>query len=115
MFLLICKLYICIQNVFGHIFYKTRLHLYWQFWQFEVQKLAYMLLLAAGGMIPYLSSVDLVNMYERKSVSRSLRNTSAQNKENTVLLGRLWAEQVDTLLLLDVDHLHHTSRFCRCL
>ena len=57
----------------------------------------------------------LVNMYERKSVSRSLRNTSAQNKENTVLLGRLWAEQVDTLLLLDVDHLHHTSRFCRCL
>ena len=57
MFLLICKLYICIQNVFGHIFYKTRLHLYWQFWQFEVQKLAYMLILAAGGMIPYLSSV----------------------------------------------------------
>ena len=58
MFLLICKLYICIQNVFGHIFYKTRLHLYWQFWQFEVQKLAYMLILAAGGMIPYLSSVS---------------------------------------------------------
>ena len=57
MFLLICKLYICIQNVFGHIFYSSRLHLYWQFWQFEVQKLAYMLILAAGGMIPYLSSV----------------------------------------------------------
>ena len=57
MFLLICKLYICIQNVFGHIFYRSRLHLYWQFWQFEVQKLAYMLILAAGGMIPYLSSV----------------------------------------------------------
>ena len=31
--------------------------MYWQFWQFEVQKLAYMLILAAGGMIPYLSSV----------------------------------------------------------
>ena len=58
MFLLICKLYICIQNVFGHIFYSTRLHLYQQVWQFEVQKLAYMLLLAAGGMIPYLSSVS---------------------------------------------------------
>ena len=57
MFLLICKLYICIQNVFGHIFYSTRLHLYQQVWQFEVQKLAYMLILAAGGMIPYLSSV----------------------------------------------------------
>ena len=57
MFLLICKLYICIQNVFGHIFYRSRLHLHWQFWQFEVQKLAYMLILAAGGMIPYLSSV----------------------------------------------------------
>ena len=57
MFLLICKLYICIQNVFGHIFYRSRLHLYWQFWQFEVQKLAYMLILAAGGSIPYLSSV----------------------------------------------------------
>ena len=57
MFLLICKLYICIQNVFGHIFYRSGLHLYWQFWQFEVQKLAYMLILAAGGMIPYLSSV----------------------------------------------------------
>ena len=57
MFLLICKLYICIQNVFGHIFYSSRLHLYCQFWQFEVQKLAYMLILAAGGMIPYLSSV----------------------------------------------------------
>ena len=57
MFLLICKLYICIQNVFGHIFYSSGLHLYWQFRQFEVQKLAYMLILAAGGMIPYLSSV----------------------------------------------------------
>ena len=57
MFLLICKLYICIQNVFGHIFYRSRLHLYCQFWQFEVQKLAYMLILAAGGSIPYLSSV----------------------------------------------------------
>ena len=57
MFLLICKLYICIQNVFGHIFYRSRLHLYWQFWQFEVQKLAYMLILAAGGSSPYLSSV----------------------------------------------------------
>ena len=57
MFLLICKLHICIQNVFGHIFYSTRLHLYQQVWQFEVQKLAYMLILAAGGMIPYLSSV----------------------------------------------------------
>ena len=57
MFLLICKLYICIQNVFGHIFYRSRLHLYWQFWQFEVQKLAYMLVLAAGGSSPYLSSV----------------------------------------------------------
>ena len=57
MFLLICKLYICIQNVFDHIFYRFRLHLNWQFWQFEVQKLAYMLILAAGGMIPYLSSV----------------------------------------------------------
>ena len=57
MFLLICKLYICIQNVFGHIFYSSRLHLYWQFWQFEVQKLAYMLILAAGGSGPYLSSV----------------------------------------------------------
>ena len=57
MFLLICKLYICIQNVFGHIFYWSRLHLYWQFWQFEVQKLAYMLILAAGGSSPYLSSV----------------------------------------------------------
>ena len=58
MFLLICKLYICIQNVFGHIFYRSRLHLYWQFWQFEVRKLAYMLILAAGGMIPYLSSFN---------------------------------------------------------
>ena len=58
MFLLICKLYICIQNVFGHIFYSSRLHLYWQFWQFEVQKLAYMLILAAGGSSPYLSSVE---------------------------------------------------------
>ena len=57
MFLLICKLYICIQNVFGHIFYSSRLHLYCQFWQFEVQKLAYMLILAAGGSSPYLSSV----------------------------------------------------------
>ena len=57
MFLLICKLYICIQNVFGHIFYSSQLHFYLQFWQFEVQKLAYMLILAAGGMIPYLSSV----------------------------------------------------------
>ena len=58
MFLLICKLlYICIQNVFGHIFYRSRLHLFLPFWQFEVQKLAYMLILAAGGMIPYLSSV----------------------------------------------------------
>ena len=57
MFLIICKLHICIQNVFGHIFYRSRLHLYRQFWQFEVQKLAYMLILAAGGMIPYLSSV----------------------------------------------------------
>ena len=57
MFLLICKLYICIQNVFGYIFYMSRLHLYWEFWQFEVQKLAYMLISAAGGMIPYLSSV----------------------------------------------------------
>ena len=57
MFLLICKLYICIQNVFGHIFYRSRLHLYWQFRQFEVQKLAYMLILAAGGSSPYLSSV----------------------------------------------------------
>ena len=57
MFLLICKLYICIQNVFGHIFYSSRLHLYYQFWQFEVQKLAYMLILAAGGSSPYLSSV----------------------------------------------------------
>ena len=57
MFLLICKLYICIQNVFGHIFYSCRLHLYWKFWQFEVQKLAYMLILAAGGSSPYLSSV----------------------------------------------------------
>ena len=56
-FLLICKLYICIQNAFGHIFYSSRLHLYWQFWQFKVQKLTYMLILAAGGMIPYLSSV----------------------------------------------------------
>ena len=57
MFLLICKLYICIQNVFGHIFYRSRLHLYWQFWQFEVQKLASMLILAAGDSSPYLSSV----------------------------------------------------------
>ena len=57
MFLLICKLYICIQNVFGHIFYSSRLHLYWQFWKFEVQKLTYMLILAAGGSSPYLSSV----------------------------------------------------------
>ena len=57
MFLLICKLHICIQNVFGHIFYRSGLHLYWQFWQFEVQKLAYMLILAAGGSSPYLSSV----------------------------------------------------------
>ena len=57
MFLLICKLYICIQNVFGHIFYSSRLHLYCQFRQFEVQKLAYLLILAAGGSSPYLSSV----------------------------------------------------------
>ena len=64
MFLLICKLYICIQNVFGHIFYSTRLHLYQQVWQFEVQKLAYMLILAAGGMIPYLSSVRRVRLNE---------------------------------------------------
>ena len=62
MFLLICKLYICIQNVFGHIFYSTRLHLYQQVWQFEVQKLAYMLILAAGGMIPYLSSVPRIGI-----------------------------------------------------
>ena len=65
MFLLICKLYICIQNVFGHIFYSTRLHLYQQVWQFEVQKLAYMLILAAGGMIPYLSSVGGGTMGEQ--------------------------------------------------
>ena len=64
MFLLICKLYICIQNVFGHIFYSTRLHLYQQVWQFEVQKLAYMLILAAGGMIPYLSSVPCAQHYK---------------------------------------------------
>ena len=64
MFLLICKLYICIQNVFGHIFYSSRLHLYWQFWQFEVQKLAYMLILAAGGMISYLSSVPPPHRFE---------------------------------------------------
>ena len=57
MFLLICKLYICIQNVFGHIFYRSRLHSYWQFWQFKVKTLAYMLILAAGGSSPYLSSV----------------------------------------------------------
>ena len=62
MFLLICKLYICIQNVFGHIFYSSRLHLYWQFWQFEVQKLAYMLILAAGGSSPYLSSVTTITI-----------------------------------------------------
>ena len=72
MFLLICKLYICIQNVFGHIFYSTRLHLYQQVWQFEVQKLAYMLILAAGGMIPYLSSVPppplTENQCEKKKV-----------------------------------------------
>ena len=74
MFLLICKLYICIQNVFGHIFYRSRLHLYWQFWQFEVQKLAYMLILAAGGSSPYLSSVPPLptplteNQCEKKKV-----------------------------------------------
>ena len=72
MFLLICKLYICIQNVFGHIFYSTRLHLYQQVWQFEVQKLAYMLILAAGGMIPYLSSVggypEICQMFSAKKI-----------------------------------------------
>ena len=74
MFLLICKLYICIQNVFGHIFYSSRLHLYWQFWQFEVQKLAYMLILAAGGMIPYLSSVGgEVNPYGPGGTIHGLR------------------------------------------
>ena len=70
MFLLICKLYICIQNVFGHIFYSSRLHLYWQFWQFEVQKLAYMLILAAGGMIPYLSSVGGYPLNEKNPLKR---------------------------------------------
>ena len=69
MFLLICKLYICIQNVFGHIFYSSRLHLYWQFWQFEAQKLAYMLILAAGGSSPYLSSVPpYVGIIPKKTV-----------------------------------------------
>ena len=76
MFLLICKLYICIQNVFGHIFYSSQLHLYWQFWQFEVQKLAYMLILAAGGSSPYLSSVPppyLGNIPKKTFCSASLR------------------------------------------
>ena len=72
MFLLICKLYICIQNVFGHIFYSSRLHLYWQFWQFEVQKLAYMLILAAGGMIPYLSSVPPPPLKENHPAQKPL-------------------------------------------
>ena len=72
MFLLICKLYISILNVFGHIFYRSRLHLYWQLWQFELKKLAYMLIWAAGGMIPYLSSVrgwstGLGNIYKKKT------------------------------------------------
>ena len=72
MFLLICKLYICIQNVFGHIFYRSRLHLYWQFWQFEVQKLAYMLILAAGGVIPYLSSVPPTHLTENHFAKKTL-------------------------------------------
>ena len=75
MFLLICKLYICIQNVFGHIFYRSRLHLYWQFWQFEVQKLAYMLILAAGGSSPYLSSVPPSPSSDDIIYEQSLMNT----------------------------------------
>ena len=55
--LLICKLYICIQNVFGHILYRSGLHLDCQVWQFELQKLAYMLILAAIVIVPYLSTV----------------------------------------------------------
>ena len=76
MFLLICKLYICIQNVFGHIFYKSRLHLYLQFWQFEVQKLAYMLILAAGGSSPYLSSVPPSPLFSTKMIKGQLVNQS---------------------------------------
>ena len=55
----------CIQNVFGHISHRSRHHLYWQFWQFEVQNLAYMLILAAVGMISYLSSVGGGTMGEQ--------------------------------------------------
>ena len=35
----------------------SRLHLDCQFWHFEVQKLAYMLILAAVVIVPYLSTV----------------------------------------------------------
>ena len=47
----------CIQNVFGHILYMSRLHLDQNVWQFEVQKLAYMFILAAVVNVPYLSTV----------------------------------------------------------
>ena len=46
--------------------------------------------------VHHLGRVLLVNIYERKLVSRLLRNATAQNKENTLLLGSLWDEQVDT-------------------
>ena len=97
MFLLICKLYICIQNVFGHIFYRSQLHLYMQFWQFEVQKLAYMLILAAGGSSPYLSSVrgyppflKIINFFNEKTnkyVKNAMKHEKTKNK-----LGLSWAK-----------------------
>ena len=99
MFLLICKLYICIQNVFGHIFYSSRLHLYWQFWQFEVQKLAYMLILAAGGMIPYLSSVGGQSgtwtcFWIQQLTRQHLANSGeAQLKESPCIIKHLLADK----------------------
>ena len=54
MFLLICKLYICIQNVFGHILYRSRIHWNVNLSNLKYKKLAYMLTLAAVVIVPYV-------------------------------------------------------------
>ena len=109
MFLLICKLYICIQNVFGHIFYRSQLHLYWQFWQFEVQKLAYMLILAAGGVIPYLSSVGGGVQPARISAAAlnidpaSFSDSPSGHKYRTPLTSySLWRQMVKVLFVYQI-------------
>ena len=114
MFLLICKLYICIQNVFGHIFYRSRLHLYWQFWQFEVQKLAYMLILAAGGMIPYLSSVGGGgNGYRDTEISLTQLSTNYM----VLISSLIWvgvggsSPQIISSTIFCVDELPNVQRF----